>query len=213
MKSGAVSIALTSVVPVVDRILRGFLPDKRPVLVLLTGLVLALSLSGCCSRINYSTNCEPVAEMRIRKVAVLPFSNISGKRGAAAVIESAYVTALFKSASFIVEEPGNVRRFLIGEQVKTTGEMEVERLLILGKRLRVDAVIIGTVEEFDDGRARTPTVSISARMVESGTGRLLWTSQHKRRGDDYIIIFEIGKVRNTTKLAHKVVGEMVETIK
>ena len=197
----------------IDRINISLGRTVRQAAIVLTVAVLAAATAGCGERINFSTNGKDITEMNLRKVAVLPFSNVSGKKSASLVVERAYVTELFKSGLFLVEEPGNVRRFLIGEQVKISGEMGVERLLILGKRLRVDAVIVGTVEEFYDGRRRTPTVSISARMIESGTGRLLWTSQHKKRGDDYIIVFEIGKIRSTTELAERVVKEMVATIK
>ena len=47
-----------------------------------------------------------------------------------------------------------MRQFLIQERAVTVGEMEIERLKILGKRLKVDAVITGTVEEFDEGKRR-----------------------------------------------------------
>ena len=40
-------------------------------------------------------------------------------------------------------------------------------------------------------------------MVESGTGRILWYSNNKKRGDEYIIVFDIGNVRSAAGVAQK----------
>ena len=181
------------------------------------GMVVAglaiLAASGCSSLhgerdpgIAYPKNGNAM------RVAVLPFYNISGVKDADKIVYNIYVTELFKSGRFNIEEPGNVRQFLIQERAVTVGEMEIERLQILGKRLKVDAVITGTVEEFDEGRGGAPVVSLSMRMVESGTGRILWYSNNKRRGDEYIIVFDIGNVRSAAGVAQKVIKEMIGTI-
>jgi TolB-like protein len=149
----------------------------------------------------------------VKKVAVLPFQNISGNKYAGNVVANAYVTELFNTGRFLVEEPGNIRRFMIQERVDTIGEMELDRLKVLGRRLRVDAIVVGTVEEFDDGRRDgVPVVSVTARMVEASSGRIIWSGQNRRKGDDYIIVFDLGEVRTVTTLTQKVVKEMVDTI-
>ena len=122
---------------------------------------------------------------------------------------------MFKSGRFRVEEPGNIAYFIMQERIDTVGEIEIERLKIMGKRLGVDAVMTGTVEEFDDGRggvSSVPTVSITARMISSNTGQLVWSAQNKKRGDDYIVILDLGEVRSLTALTQKVVMEMIGTI-
>jgi TolB-like protein len=150
----------------------------------------------------------------VKKVAVLPFSNISDTKNAGKIVADVYVTELFKSDRFLVLEPGNVRQFMIQERVGTIGEMELDRLKVLGRRLRVDFIVVGTVDEFDPGRrGGAPVVSVTARMVETSSGRIVWSAQNKRRGDDYTIVFDLGEVRTITVLTQKVVKEMVDTIK
>ena len=149
------------------------------------------------------------------KVAILPFYNISGYRDAGKIVANVFVTEMFKSGRFLVEEPGNIAHFMMQERIDTLGEIEIERLKILGKRLGVDAVMTGTVEEFDDGRggiSSVPTVSITARMISSNTGQLVWSAQNKKRGDDYIVVLDLGEVRSLTTLTQKVVVEMIGTI-
>ena len=151
----------------------------------------------------------------IRKIVVLPFYNISGRSDAGRIVTNAFVTGLFKDGRFQVEEPGNIVWFIIQERVSTIGEMEVERLRILGKRLGADAVIVGTVEEFDEGikgASSVPVVSISARMIDPETGHIIWSAHTRKRGDDYIIAFKFGMIRSVTALSQKVVMEMINTI-
>src|SRR3989304_559992 len=57
------------------------------------------------------------------RVAVLPFYNISGVKDADKIVYNIYVTELFKSGRFNIEEPRNVRHFLIQEGAVTGGEM------------------------------------------------------------------------------------------
>jgi TolB-like protein len=149
----------------------------------------------------------------VKKVAVLPFQNISKHVYAGRVVANAYVTELFNTGRFHVEEPGNIRLFMIQERVGTIGELELGRLKVLGRRLRVDAIVVGTVEEFDDGRrGGVPVVSVTARMLEASSGRIVWSGQNKRKGDDYTIVFDLGEVRTVTALTQKVVKEMIDTI-
>ncbi|MBI5875008.1 MAG: hypothetical protein HZB81_04055 [Deltaproteobacteria bacterium] len=148
-------------------------------------------------------------------MAILPFYNISGYRDAGKIVANIFVTEMFKSGRFRVEESGNIAQFMIQERMDTIGEIEIERLTILGKRMGVDAVMTGTVEEFAEGGSAypVPIVSITARMIDSSSGKLIWSGQNKRRGDDYIIVLDLGEVRSLTTLTQKVVREMIDTIK
>jgi TolB-like protein len=71
------------------------------------------------------------------------------------------------------------------------------------------------IEEFNDGTGRrsVPVVAITARMVESNDGRVIWSARSKRRGDDYIIAFEMGRVRSVAALTQRTVQEMIDTIR
>lgn len=174
--------------------------------------IFVFCLAASCAALPKSVSKEHV--LQIRKIAVLPFNNITANKNAGQVVAKIYVTELFKTGKFLVEEPGNIRQFMIQERIETIGEVELDRLKILGRRLGVDAVVVGTVEEFEEySRDGVPVVSITARMVESASGRVIWSAQNKRRGDDYILVFEFGEVRTVTVLTERVVKEMVDTIK
>ncbi len=175
-------------------------------------LCLAAFVGGCSGR--QRARRSELEGLRLKKIVVLPFHNISGRNDAGKIVADTFVSELFKNKNYRVEEPGNVMQFMIHERIDTIGEMEVQMIRILGMRLNADAVIVGTVEEFDDGlrSGGVPTVSVTARMVDSRTGRVVWAGYKKRRGDEYTIIFGIGSVRSAPALVQKVAAELIDTI-
>jgi TolB-like protein len=181
-------------------------------------LILSAGLIGCSSQFAiYSGLKQEKKELNIRKIGVLPFVNESGRKGAAEIVTNTFNTILFKSGSFVVEEKGNIEKFLLNEKVKTINMMNTELIKKLGERLKIDTVIAGAVEEFTGGdrgeRLTTPVVAIRARLIDVRSGKILWMTRHRRSGDDYIIVFGFGQIRSASALTKRMVLEMVETIK
>lgn len=176
----------------------------------LAALVIA---AGCA--VNKPVTAPVETGTRTKRVAVLPFNNISGKRDAAEIVTNIFLTELFRSGKFTVEEPGNIMQFMIQEKVTTIGEMDFEKLQVLASRFNVDSVIVGMVEEFDEGKTMetpTPVIALSARMINPKSGTIVWSAQKKRKGDDYIVVFDFGRVRSITTLTKRAVDEMIKTI-
>ncbi|MCD4804469.1 MAG: CsgG/HfaB family protein, partial [Desulfobacterales bacterium] len=121
-----------------------------------------------------------------------------------------------KTKKFKVEFPGNIKSFLVNERIIVRTGVDLDTIKRMGKRLGVDAVIMGRIEEFvgmeEKKRGVIPVVSISSRLVDVRTGKILWMAQHRRSGDDYIKVLDFGKVRSVGELTKKVVLEMIETM-
>lgn len=153
---------------------------------------------------------------KAKRVAILPFSNLSGRVLASEIVNDVFVAEMFKLGKFNIEEPGNIHEYMIKEGMLSIGEIDVENLKMMSERLGLDAVIVGTVEEFDEGLNRfpkVPVVSITARMVEPASGKVIWTAKNKRSGEDYAEVFGVGTVRSITTLTQLVVSEMIRSIK
>jgi TolB-like protein len=192
---------------------------KRRITYLFSSIVIILFL-GCSTSFKnpvYSTLTQEKEGVNIKRVGVLPFINESGRRGAGEIVANTFITMIFKSGIFSVEEKGNIERFLLNEKVKNINAMDTEQLKKLGERLRVDALFIGVVEEFSGSdksdRSIIPVVGIRVRLIDVKTGRILWMVRHKRNGDDYISVFSFGKIRSVSTLTKKVISEVIETIK
>lgn len=185
-----------------------------PCLVVLLFFLSVLSACGVSSGRVSAPQSQELA--RVKKVAVLPFSSLSGKTSASETVTGIFITEMFNQGKFQVEEPGNILEFMIREGLNTLGEIDVESLKLMSEHLGLDAVIVGTVEEYDDGRTRVPpvpVVSITARMIEPKTGKIIWSAKNRRSGGDYLIVFDFGRVRSVTVLTEKVINEMIRSMK
>ena len=178
--------------------------------------VVLLSIAVGCSGFKGGGSYNPFTRShgggKLKKIAVLPFDNISERKDAGKLVADAYITELFISGRFRVEEPGNIMQFYRQERLRYLGEIDLHELEILGRRLRLDGVIVGTVVAFDDGRRGPPLVEISARLLEPSSGSIVWAMEKKRQGDDYRIIFDFGEVMTATTLARRVAREMLKTL-
>ncbi len=179
----------------------------------LAALVLVVFTAGCSGIRQRPARGKPVAGAELKKIAILPFHNISGRRDAGKMVANNFVTEIFVDGRYGVEEPGNILQFMLQENVSVVGEMGIDRIRILGLRLGVDGVLVGIVDVFDDGTKTAPTVSLTARLIESESGTIVWSGQVSKSGDDYVIVFGVGKVRSANALAQKAIREMIKTIK
>ena len=152
----------------------------------------------------------------MQKVAILPFRNITNQRGAGKIITNLFVMELVASKLYQVEEMGNIREFFIRQRIRERGELDLDTLKMLGRQLKAERVIMGMVHEYSrqvPGMSESsPTVSLSARMLDPETGEIIWKCQHERKGDDYIVALDWGKVRTTNLLAKKIIQEMIYTM-
>lgn len=152
----------------------------------------------------------------IKKVAVFPFYNNTKNAGAGKIVTGIFISGLVQTGRFRVEFPGNVKHFLISERIIVRTGVDLDTIKLMGKRLGVDAVILGRIDEFtgvDDKKKDVDcVVSINARMVDTMTGEILWMTQHRRIGDDYTIVIDFGRVRSVSTLVKNVVAEMIETM-
>ena len=152
----------------------------------------------------------------VKKVAIFSFHNNTMIAEASKIVTGAFVASLVKTKKFKVEFPGNIKSFLVSERIIVRTGVDLDTIKRMGRRLGVDAVIMGRIEEFvgmeEKKRGVIPMVSISSRLVDVRTGKILWMAQHRRTGDDYIKVLDFGKVRSVGELTKKVVLEMIETM-
>ncbi len=180
-------------------------------------IILVPFLSGCSFLNSPNTFLkEDFQRYHVKRIAVLPFFNNTNARDAGKVVTRAFVEGLFDRKDLKVELPGNVRKLIVAERIIIRKGIGADHIKLIGKRLNVDAVIIGWVGNYTRGvkgqGAKVPIVSVNARMVHAESCSVLWIGQNKRRGDDYVTILDYGRINSVAALARKVVDELMETI-
>ena len=179
-------------------------------------LLFVLLLSASCVTPSRDILTPSPEVAKVKKIAILPFSSISDRASASETVTNIFTTEIFKSGRFEVVELGNVLEVMVNEGVNAIGEIDIDSLRMMSGRLGVDAIVVGSVDEFDDGGTRfppVPTVALTVRMVESKNGKIIWSGRHKRSGEDYASVFGLGRVRPISALAKKVVVEIIRSIR
>jgi TolB-like protein len=149
----------------------------------ITPLLAAAALLACSGSGRYV---HPSADLGAAKiVAVLPFENLSSDKLAGERVQKIFFTVLLESGAFEVMEPGHVLQTVRRIQIDP-GSMSVDDIKKLGQQLKVQALFLGTVIEYDDGRVgagvSAPRVKLQLRMVDTETATTLWSAMPSQSG-------------------------------
>lgn len=147
-----------------------------------------------------------------RKIAVLPFENLSDDGGAGEKLQKIFLVELLKQKKWEVLEPGEVERALRELRIRATDKLSSEQARQLKEKLGLDWIFFGTALEYSTpqaGSREAPVVSLTARVLDAATGEIIWAAFGSRQGDDSEFLFEVGKVNSTSELAKKIAEKMV----
>lgn len=150
-----------------------------------------------------------------KRVAVLPFENLSDDGGAGEKVQKIFLVELLQERKWEVLEPGEVEQTLKELRIRATDKLSSERARQLKERLGLDWIFFGTVMEFSTpqpGTKETPVVSLTARILDAGTGEIVWAAFGARQGDDSELLFEMGRVNSASELAKKIAEKMVTAL-
>jgi hypothetical protein len=155
-------------------------------IVLLAAAAAAVAVSVACakapSRAYHDANMDFGS---VQSVAVLPFANLSRDQGAGERVRDVFSTSLLASGSVYVVPAGEVARAVQTTGVANPSAPTIDDVVRLGKLLKVDAVVTGTVKEYGEVRSGTASanaVALSAQMQEVGTGKVVWAASTTRGG-------------------------------
>lgn len=172
-----------------------------------------LGLSGCAGTSVKGYLKPGVTISQIESVAVIPFDNLSQHPDAGKKVVNLLLTELVNTGLFRLADMGEVESSLRRLRIRTTAEIDLSKLKTLGDELDIQTIIVGSIDEYElrQGKAGLiSVVSVNARMLDVGTGDILWAINNAHDGEDWETIFGFGKVISLSQLAQIVVSEMVE---
>jgi TolB-like protein len=146
-------------------------------------LITALLLLACAPPPRYLNQSADLGA--ITTVGVLPFENVTTDKLCAERVQKIFITELLARDAFKVAEPGLVTRAMRRDQLEP-GAMTPEEIKKVGLALGAQALFMGAVLEYDDGRAGgyapSPRVKLLLRLVDVETGTTLWSVNRERGG-------------------------------
>ncbi len=182
----------------------------------ITLLCIGLLLQGCAAKTKIEEfSREDVDLSYITKIAVLPFENHTKDEFAAQRMRDITITQVLAMGLFDVVDKGVVDSALMDFAVEPGKPIDSPILKRLGKRLGVDAFLMGEVNEVGEDRRGSmsfPLVSLTMRLVDSKAVLVLWrASGHKSGYSTMYRLFGISP-KDSFEVSMELVRDMLRTI-
>ncbi len=139
--------------------------------------------AGCASRGAYRDRTMDFG--MVQTVAVLPFVNLTKEPAASDRVRDVFMTTLLAKSGLYVLPHGEIVRGVAKAAVANPAAPSQEETVRFGGIVKADVVVTGVVREYGEVRSATTTaniISVSVEMVETQTGRVVWSASSTRGG-------------------------------
>lgn len=173
-----------------------------------------LCITGCATKpkvyVNPNTNFG-----FIKRVAVLPFENLTSDRFADKKVRDVFVTSLLSTEVIDVPELGEVMKALESQGITTSEAVTGDVAKAIGQILGVQGLVLGTVEEYSINRNMSgsfPEIAVTLRMLDVKTGNIIWSVSHSEKGGRLLpTVFGIGE-DTLSEVTARATKRVVETL-
>jgi TolB-like protein len=178
-------------------------------------LLLALATISCGGSKQFL---DPEADLPFyEKVGILPFESLASDRAAGERVSHVFFNELLRVGFAQVAEPGQFAAATVrvrgGKPV--TSPWSTEDLAKLGEELGVQGVFLGTVVEYEMvriGRDSFPMVSLEVRLVDTESGRLVWSANRTEKEGPGLPLLDWGGKQSLTELSAAVIQDMLRPL-
>lgn len=157
--------------------------------ILFLGLMIILLLISCGGRGIPSFYINQDYDFSfVKRVAVLPFENLTNERFAGNMVRQVVISELLATGLVEVTVPGDPVSAIEKLRLKPDDPLSAEQIKTIGKDLKVQAVILGAVEEFGQvryGNISAPEVSITLMMADASSGSIIWSVTKTQGGASF----------------------------
>lgn len=121
----------------------------------------------------------------IATVAVLPFANLASEEQGAGRVRDTFTGALLATEAFYVLPHGETARILSRAGIRDATTPASEEVEKLGGANGIDAIITAVLREYGavrSGNTGANVISISMQMIETQTGKVVWSASTTKGG-------------------------------
>lgn len=151
----------------------------------------------------------------IERVGVIPFRNVSREQGAAERATSFFITELLVAEAFDVLEPGEIQRLMVKHGVTGLSALSADQIRGIGTDGQVQALFIGNVSEataIRSGSSQTYSVTLDVRLVETESGRTIWSATNTEKGTSVWKSVFGGSGKSQSEVMRKCVHDVLKTL-
>jgi TolB-like protein len=185
------------------------------VLIICLSCMLFLPACGGKSSPSYYIN-QDIDFSYIKTVAVLPLDNLTNDRFAGESVRQVVISELLASGLVDCICPGDVMCACETVKMKAGQPPTAEQIKAIGKTLKVQAVIFGTVNKYGEireGNVSAPEVSITLMMADTNSGSIIWSVTKTCGGADFWAKHFGVKGETMSGAVLRVVRESIQTLR
>jgi len=171
-------------------------------LAVLAAVVLA-ALGAACIRAPQPAAAPPGGGVRI---AIMPLEDFGEEPGGVFQVQGALERQLTRLGYGVVDE-AELKRLLLRERVRRTGSVGRQLASLVGQETGAALILVGAVTQYRGGL--DPCASVTSRLLEARTGRIVWTGSASATGRQYETVLGLGRVRDASRLTELVVARML----
>ncbi len=175
-------------------------------------LLLLLLLAGCGRQVPTLYRFADLPARGTCRVALLPLVDKGDYPRGAAILSRVLFSELVASGHFRLVRQGDILDLYRQLLIYPDRQPNQEQLRIIGGRLGVGLFVGGDILEMRQVKAAiAPETELTMilRIYDGGSGRLLWTTYHRRRGSYYREVLHFGRINTITGLARQMAREVV----
>ena len=174
---------------------------------------LVLFVSGCASKYPVLDMVKPLPDSMTCRVALLPFYYQGKFDQGRDIFYKAFYDALKNIGGFDIVQEGDLKKVYQQLRLYKGSIPDETHLQIIGNRLDAQLIILGEIlriSEVDSGSLVDTHMTAKATLYEASTGNVLWSTYHRRQGEEYRKIMHYGRVNTITGLSRRMATEIVK---
>lgn len=174
-----------------------------------------------CASVFFAYSCGPKYFTRgntnpddLKKIAVFPLENFTIDENADNRVRIILISELLSKGVDVVE-PGEVTRTFREMKVRSADAVKVAELQEIGRALKADALMLGSVEFFGISRGVSvsyPEVTINLRLIGTSTGDILWSVRNTSGGAGFWTRHFGSETVSLSETAERVVKDALDTL-
>lgn len=155
---------------------------------------------------------SPTKAFLLKRVIILPFENFTENPKAVSFVKKALKEELRKKGLILIAGEDMVEDFLAKRRMRFTNSVTRFAAREMGMVLDADAVMVGSVDIFSEGANGDVRAGITARLVSTVDGSILWADNIAYTGRDFEGVLGLGTIDSLDKLASLVVKDAIKSI-
>ncbi len=152
-----------------------------------------------------------------KKVAILPFTNLSSENNAGERVARAFTTELIIADRLQIVDPGEFRVALekIGGEPNSQGHFDPDKVREAASKVGATGVIRGAVTEHQlvrEGQDEVPALAVEVEMVDAATNNVVWRISMAKHAGGGLPVLGGGGTRTFGRLIEETCREMVKSL-